>query len=64
MEVKRRFYRRAEVTRMTGMSETTIRRKVISGEFPRAYRLGSAPNSPMVWKTEDVESWISSLQLV
>ena len=64
MEVKKRLYRRAEITKMTGMSETTIRRKVMSGEFPRGYKLGNFPNSPMVWKVEDVEDWIEALQPV
>jgi len=46
-----------EVVEITGLSKTTIWRKVRAGIFPAPIELG--PNS-IGWETSDIEAWLAS----
>ena len=57
-----RIIRRPEVIEMTGLSESSIRRRVREGEFPSPLRLGG-PNSRSVgWREEDIDAWLEDLE--
>ena len=52
-----RLIRRAEVLELTGLSVTSLYRRMSEGTFPKAVRIG--PNS-VAWKSEDVDAWIQA----
>ena len=57
-----RIIRRAEVVERTGLSESSIQRRLKSGEFPSPLRLGG-PNSRSVgWREEDIDAWLEDLE--
>ena len=49
-----RLLRRPEVEGQTGLSRSSIYRKIAEGSFPRPVRIGRAVR----WKSEDVDLWI------
>lgn len=52
--------RMPDVLQRTGLSRTTLWRRVKSGQFPRPLRLGG-PNSRAVgWRSQDVLDWVNS----
>lgn len=42
----------------TGLSRTTLWRRVRSGDFPAAVRLGGAQSRAVGWRRGDVEKWL------
>ena len=49
-----------EVVSATGLSKTTIWRRLRSGDFPLAVKLGG-PNSRRIgWRQKDIEEWLNS----
>ena len=40
---------------------TTIWKKVKNGEFPKPIKLGTSPQSPLRWKEEDIENYLTNL---
>ena len=50
--------RMGEVVRLTGISDSTIKRMVIDGRFPKPMRL--SPRR-IGWKAGEVKSWIRQL---
>ena len=54
-----RFVRLPEVITMTGLSESTIRRKEKTGQFPIHERLG--PNA-IAWRESELSKWMESPQ--
>ena len=55
-----RMMRIPEVAEVTGLSKTTIWRRVKSGDFPAPLRLGSLATRSVGWREGDVEKWIES----
>ena len=55
-----RMMRIPEVAEVTGLSKTTIWRRVKSGDFPAPLRLGSLTTRSVGWREGDVEKWIES----
>ena len=55
-----RIMRTPEVVEITGLSKTTIWRRVRSGDFPAPLRLGSLATRSVGWKEEEIEKWIES----
>jgi prophage regulatory protein len=58
--VRKRFLRLPQVKESTGLSRTSIYRKIASDEFPRPVRLG--PKS-VAWIEGEVQQWMSELEL-
>ena len=59
-----RIIRRPEVIERTGLSESSIRRRVSVGEFPSPLRLGGVNSRSVGWREEDVEAWLEGLEEV
>lgn len=59
-----RIIRIREVMDVTGLSKTTIRRRVRDHEFPVALKLGGPNTSTVGWREADVEAWLNGLQEV
>ena len=55
-----RIMRIPEVTEVTGLSKTTIWRRVKSGDFPAPLRLGSLSTRSVGWRFSDVQTWLDS----
>ena len=50
-----------EVMDVTGLSKTTIWRRVRDHEFPTPLKLGGDTSRTVGWREEDVEAWLDSL---
>ena len=55
-----RILRTPEVVRITGLSKTTIWRRVKSGDFPAPVKLGSLATRSVGWREDEVKNWIDS----
>ena len=55
-----RILRTPEVVRATGLSKTTIWRRVRTGDFPAPLKLGSLTARSIGWRQEEIEKWINS----
>ncbi len=55
-----RIMRTSEVVKLTGLSKTTIWRRVRSGDFPMPVRLGSLATRSVGWREGEIERWIDS----
>ena len=53
----RRLLRRPEVLALTGLSTTSLYRRIREGTFPRPVRIG--PNA-VAWDSEAVEKWLEA----
>ena len=51
-----------EVTTLTGLSKTTLWRRVRAGEFPPALRLGGPGSRAVGWRRSEVEEWLRERQ--
>ena len=54
--------RQREVTTLTGLSKTTLWRRVRAKEFPSALRLGGPGSRAVGWRRTDVEKWLRERQ--
>jgi len=52
-----RIIRGSEVTRLTGLSATTLWRRERDGTFPRRVKIGS---NSVGWVEEEVQAWIEN----
>ena len=52
--------RTSEVVKLTGLSKTTIWRRVRSGDFPMPVRLESLATRSVGWREGEIERWIDS----
>ena len=59
-----RIMRTPEVVRITGLSKTTIWRRVRSGDFPAPIRLGGLATRSVGWREQEVENWIDTREVV
>ena len=57
-----RILRQADVIRLTGLSRTTIWRRVRDGSFPPPIRLGPPNTRAKGWRQSDLQDWFDSLQ--
>ena len=55
-----RILRTPEVVRATGLSKTTIWRRVRTGDFPAPLKLGSLTARSIGWRQGEIEKWINS----
>ena len=58
MDLNDRLVRTKDVVRLTSLSKSTIRRKVMNGQMPRPLDLGGGMKA---WRTSDLEKWMKSL---
>ena len=54
--------RQREVTTLTGLSKTTLWRRVRAKEFPPALRLGGPGTRAVGWRRSEVEQWLRERQ--
>ena len=57
-----RILRQPEVTEMTGLSRTTIWRRIGNGSFPRHVRLGPEGSRAVGWLHHEVQDWLNGLR--
>ncbi|MCY4371887.1 MAG: AlpA family phage regulatory protein [bacterium] len=57
-----RILRQADVTQLTGLSRTTIWRRVRDGSFPPPIRLGPPTTRAKGWRQTDLQDWFDNLQ--
>ena len=55
-----RILRTPEVVKITGLSKTTIWRRVKSGDFPAPVRLGSLATRSVGWRESHIKQWLDS----
>ena len=53
--------RMPEVLHRTGLSRTTLWRRVKASEFPQPVRLGGPSSRAVGWRAEDVQQWVRGL---
>ena len=51
-----------QVVDLTGLSRTTLWRRVRDEEFPPALRLGGPKSRAVGWRRSDVEQWLRDRQ--
>ena len=56
--MQRQILRLKDVVELVGLSKTTIWRRMRTGEFPSAIRLGGPQTRAVGWKVTDVEAWL------
>ena len=56
-----RIVRLPEVQELTGLSRTTIWRRVQDGSFPPPIRLSGKGTRAMGWREQDIYNWINGL---
>ena len=59
-----RILRTPEVVRATGLSKTTIWRRVRSGDFPAPVKLGSLATRSIGWWQSVIDDWITNRPLI
>ena len=57
----RKILRPKEVLETTGLSKTTLWRRVKSQHFPQPLRLGGPDSRAVGWLAKDVDDWIDGL---
>ena len=57
-----RIMRIREVVEVTGLSRTTIWRRVRDHEFPAPLKLGSLHTRSVGWREEDNDEWLNSIE--
>ncbi len=55
-----RLLRRREVEARTGLSCTSIYRRMRAGTFPTPIRVGTGPNGAVRWSSAEIEAWLAS----
>ena len=60
-ELHIRVLRETDVIRLTGLSRTTIWRRVRDGSFPPPIRPGPSGTRAKGWRHTDLQDWIDSL---
>lgn len=59
--MERAILRVPQVIRATGLSRTTLWRRVRAGEFPTPLRLGGPRSRAVGWRRADIDNWLSQL---
>ncbi|MHA7681992.1 helix-turn-helix transcriptional regulator [Cupriavidus sp. PET2-C1] len=54
------LYRKATISAITGLSSSTIDRKIKKGEFPAPLKLGTRT---VAWRSADISAWMASLSV-
>ena len=52
--------RMSAVLKYTGLSRTTLWRRIRSGDFPVAIRLGGTGTRSVGWHANEIEDWLAS----
>ena len=60
MEQEVRIVRAPAVCRMAGFSRSTLRRRVLAGDFPKPVKLGAAATRLIGWRFREVQEWLQS----
>ena len=53
-----RYYRKAELINLTGMSRSTIEREVAAGRFPKPYKFGARI---VAWRSDEIDEYLNAL---
>jgi Predicted transcriptional regulator len=53
-----RYYRKAELVKLFGLSRSTIEREVAAGRFPKPYKFGERI---VAWRSDEIEEYVNSL---
>ena len=61
MDTRLMLLRWGQVIELTGLSKSTIKRRIKSGSFPSPLDLGG---NCRAWKHKDIEVWINNLETV
>jgi prophage regulatory protein len=61
MDTRLMLLRWGQVIELTGLSKSTIKRRIKSGSFPSPLDLGG---NCRAWKNKDIEVWINNLEKV
>ena len=64
MQIDEQIMRIDEVLTTTGLSKTTLWRRIQAGEFPTQVRLGGYHSRAVGWRRSDIEAWIACLVTV
>ena len=59
-----RIMRTPEVVKVTGLSKTTIWRRVRGGDFPAPIRLGGLATRSVGWREGEIKNWIDTRPVV
>ena len=60
MKKQERILRVGRVVHITGLSRTTIWRRVRDGQFPPPIRLGGPGSRATGWRAADVKRWLDA----
>ena len=58
MEIAVGIWRMRSILEVTGLSRTTVWRRVRDGSFPAPVKLGEPPSRAVGWRIVDVEEWL------
>ena len=59
-----RILRTRDVLRITGISRSTLWRRIRDGSFPAGFRLGGRGSRCVGWREGDVLAWLESRERV
>ncbi len=57
-----RILRLPEVLERTGLSRSTLFRRMRAGEFPQSVKLGGASSRAVGWFEDEVDAWMDGLK--
>ncbi len=57
-----RILKRPQVLEMTGLSKSTLYRRIAQGQFPEPFRLGGPGSAAVGWKQDEVMKWLDELE--
>ena len=60
--MRNRIMRLPEVLELTGLSKSTLYRRMKAGEFPQPVRLGGPRCRAVGWLADEVYAWIDRLK--
>ena len=55
-----KILRLPDVMQSTGLSKTSLWRRVRAGDFPKAVKLGGPGSRAVGWRASDVEAWLEN----
>lgn len=61
-QLEHAILRLQQVKDLTGLSKTTLWRRIRDGEFPAALRLGGPKSRAVGWRRSEVEQWLRDRQ--
>ena len=56
-----RILRLTEVLELTGLSKSTLYRRLAAGEFPQQAKLGGPSSRAVGWFEDEIDAWMDGL---